>query len=170
MEEESRVRDEINTNSKVNVNNVSNVQSGSSSKTDKHLKVNRSRSGFKKKNSKNPNKDKKACFYCRKKGHYICECKLLKNKKNDEEGNANETNVIEDIVAMVSDIHINVIIKVHMAIIANSFGWWFNSSAIGYVCNEKEKFKTYDKSSIEQQVLMGNHNKAKVFLERALLK
>ena len=103
------------------MNYVSNVQIGSSSKTDKHLKVNRSRSGFKKKNSKNPNKDKKACFYCRKKGHYICECKLLKNKKNDEEGNANETNVIVDIIAMISDINIDMITKVHMTIILNLF-------------------------------------------------
>ena len=31
-----------------------------------------------------------------------------------------------------------------------------------HVCNNKEQFKTYNKSSIEQQVLMGNHNKAKV--------
>ena len=58
-EKESQVIDGTNIDSKVNVNNVSNVQSGSSSKTNKHLKVNKSGSGFKKNNSKNPNKDKK---------------------------------------------------------------------------------------------------------------
>ena len=47
IEKKSRVRDETNIDSKVNVNNVSNVQNGSSSKTDKHLKVNKSGSGFK---------------------------------------------------------------------------------------------------------------------------
>ena len=85
--------------------------------------MNKSGSGFKKNNSKNPNKRKKnqACFHCGKKGHYFCECKLLKNKKRDEEGNANETNVIEEIIAMVSDIHIDMITKVHMAIIVNPF-------------------------------------------------
>ena len=120
IEEESWVRDGTNTYSKVNVNNV---QSGSSSKTNKHLKVNKSRSGFKKNNSKNPNKDKKnrVCFHCRKKGHYICECKLLKNKKKDEESNANETNVIENIVAMVSGIHIDMITVIHMVVIPNLF-------------------------------------------------
>ncbi|XP_030945253.1 uncharacterized protein LOC115969778 [Quercus lobata] len=114
--EESQVRNGTNTDSKVN---VSNVQSGSSSKIDKYLKVNKSGSGFKKNNSKNPNKDKKnrACFHYGKKGHYIHECKLLQNKKKDEE--------------------------VH-------------------VCNNKEQFKTYDESSIEQQVLIGNHNKANI--------
>ena len=137
IEEESRVRDGTNTNSKVN---VSNVLSGGSSKTNKYLKVNKSGSGFKKNNSKNPNKDRKsrACFHCGKKGHYIRKCKLLKNKKNDEEGNTIETNVIEDIVAMVSGKHIDMITKVHMAMIANPFDWWFDSGATVHVCNNKE--------------------------------
>jgi len=52
-----------------------------------------------------------------------CKCKLLKNKKKDEEGNVNETNVIEDIVAMVSGMHIDMITEIHMAVIANSFDW-----------------------------------------------
>ena len=104
----------------MSVNNVSNIQSESSSKTNKYLKVNKSGSGFKKNNSNNPNKDKKnrACFHCGKKGHYIHECNLLKNKKKDEEGN-----VIEHIVAMVSGIHIDMITEIHMAVIANPFDW-----------------------------------------------
>ena len=146
------------------MNYVSNVQIGSSSKTDKHLKVNKSGSSFKKNNSKNPDKDKKnrACFHCGRKGHYIRECKLLKNKKKDEEGNTIETNVIEEIVAMVSGIHIDMITEVHMPVIANPFDRGFDLGATVHVCNNKEKFRTYDESSIEQQVLMGNHNKAKV--------
>ena len=137
IDEESRVRDVTNTDSKVN---VSNVQSGSSSKTNKHLKVNKSGSGFKKNNSKNPNKDKKnrACFHFEKKGHYIHKYRLLKNKKKDKEGNAIEMNVIEDIVAMVSGIHIDMIIDVHMAVIANPFDWWFDSGATVHMCNNKE--------------------------------
>ena len=63
---------------------------------------------------------------------------------------------------MVSGIHIDMIIEVHMAVIANPFDWWFNSGATVHVCNNKEQFRTYDESFIEQQVLMGNHNKAKV--------
>ncbi|XP_023880710.1 uncharacterized protein LOC111993088 [Quercus suber] len=96
IEEENRVKDGTNTDSKVNANNVNKVQSESSSETDKNLKVNKSGSSFKKNNSKNPNKDKK------------------------------------------------------------------NRCAMVHVCNKKEQFKTYDESSIEQQVLIGNHNKAKV--------
>ena len=91
--------------------------------TNKHLKVNRSESGFKNNNFKYPNKDKKngACFHCGKKCHYIHECKLLKNKKKNKEGNANETKVIEDIIVILSDIYIDMITEVHMAVIANPF-------------------------------------------------
>ena len=44
IEEECRVRGVTNTNSKVNVNNV---KIGSSTKTNKHLNVNKSMNGFK---------------------------------------------------------------------------------------------------------------------------
>ena len=47
-------------------------------------------------------------------------------------------NVIEDIVAMVSGIHIDMIIDVYMAVIANLFDWWFDSGATVHVCNNKE--------------------------------
>ena len=63
---------------------------------------------------------------------------------------------------MVSGIHIDMITEVYMAVIANPFDWWFDSSATVHVCNNKEQYKTYDESSIEQQVQMGNHNEAKV--------
>ena len=62
---------------------------------------------------------------------------------------------------MVSGIHIDMITEVYMAVIANPFDWWFDSSATMHVCN-KEQYKTYDESYIEQQVQMDNHNEAKV--------
>ena len=54
------------------------------------------------------------------------------------------------------------ITEVYIAVVANLFDWWFDSGATVHVCNNKEQFRTYDESSIEQQVLKGNHNKAKV--------
>ena len=62
-------------------------------------------------------------------------------------------NVIEDI---------DMITEVHMVVIANPFDWWFDSGVTVHVCNNKEQFRTYDEFFIEQQVLMGNHNKAKI--------
>ena len=53
-------------------------------------------------------------------------------------------NVIEDIVVMVSGIHIDIINEVHMVVIANSFNWWFNLGAAVHMCNNKEQFRTYD--------------------------
>ena len=47
-------------------------------------------------------KKNQSCFHCLKKGHYIPEFRLLKNNK-EEKGSANEANVIEEIVTMVSD-------------------------------------------------------------------
>ena len=54
------------------------------------------------------------------------------------------------------------ITKVHIVVIANSFDWWFDSGAMVHVCNNEEQFNTYEESSLEQEVLMGNHNRAKV--------
>ena len=59
----------------------------------------------------------------------------MKNKKRDEEGNANETNVIEDIIVMVSEIHIDMITEVHIVVIANSLDWWFDSGATVHRCD-----------------------------------
>ena len=69
IEEESRVRDVTNTDSKVN---VINVQSGGSSKTNKHLNVNKSVNGFRRTTLKIPTMTSRmSCFFCKKKDHYI---------------------------------------------------------------------------------------------------
>ena len=107
--------------SKVNEGTVNYVQNGGvgSSKTHKRFKPNKKT--FKKTNS---NKDKKgrACFHCGKKGHYIQECKSLKNQMKEKELNTSETNVVDEIVAMVSEMQIGMITEVHMANAAeNSF-------------------------------------------------
>ena len=49
-----------------------------------------------------------------------------------------------------------------MAVIANPSDQWFDSGATMHQCNNKKQYKTYDEFSIEQQVLMGNHNKVKI--------
>ena len=49
-----------------------------------------------------------------------------------------------------------------MAVITNLSDWCFNSSAMFYVCNYKAQFKTYEESSIELELLVDIHNKAKV--------
>ena len=148
--------------SKVNEGIVNNVQDGriGSSKTHKNFRPNKKI--FKKNNS---NKDKKgrACFHCEKKCHYIQKCRFLKNKKKDKELNTSETNVIDEIVAMVSEMQIGMITEVHMAsAVENSFEWWYDSGATIHVCNNKTLFKKYVEANNELEVLMGNHNTAKV--------
>uniref|UniRef100_A0A2N9JAE7 CCHC-type domain-containing protein n=1 Tax=Fagus sylvatica TaxID=28930 RepID=A0A2N9JAE7_FAGSY len=113
----------------------------------------------------NSNKDKKgrACFHCGKKGHYIRECRFLKNQMKEKELNTSEANVVDEIVAMVSEMQIGMITEVHMANAAkNSSEWWYDSGATIHVCNNKILFKEYVEVGNGLEVLMGNHNTAKV--------
>ena len=54
------------------------------------------------------------------------------------------------------------IIVIHMAIIIDPSNWWFDSSVMLHVCNYNGYFKTYEEPSIELEVLVGIHSKAKV--------
>ena len=49
-----------------------------------------------------------------------------------------------------------------MAVITNPSDWCFDSGAMLHVCNYKAQFKTYEKSSIELEVLVDIPSKAKV--------
>ena len=162
IEEENRIRDGTNFVSKVNERTVNYVQNGGvgSSKTHKSFKPNKKT--FKKTNS---NKDKKgrACFHCGKKCHYVRECRFLKNEMKEKELNTSEANVVDEIVAMVSEMQISMITEVHMAnAVENSSEWWYDSGATIHVCNNKLLFKEYVEAGNGLEVLMGNHNTAKV--------
>ena len=50
----------------------------------------------------------------------------------------------------------------HMAVVINSSDWWFDLGAMLHVCNYKAQFKTYEESSIELEVLVDIHSKARV--------
>jgi hypothetical protein len=118
IEVESRIRDGIQFDTNVNVNNVH----SENTRTQNYLKVNKKRTNFKKNNSKDPNKDKKnkLCFNCGKKGHYICKCKFLKNKKKGNGSNSNMANAVEEIIAMVIEMRIGMITEVNIAATTNS--------------------------------------------------
>ena len=49
-----------------------------------------------------------------------------------------------------------------MAVITNPFDWYFDSGAMLHMCNYKAQFKTYEESSIELEVPVNIHSKAKV--------
>uniref|UniRef100_A0A2N9IZW8 Reverse transcriptase Ty1/copia-type domain-containing protein n=1 Tax=Fagus sylvatica TaxID=28930 RepID=A0A2N9IZW8_FAGSY len=89
--------------------------------------------------------------------------KFLKNQMKEKELNTSEANVVDEIVAMVSEMHICMITEVHMANAAeNSSEWWYDSGATIHVCNNKMLFKEYVEAGNGLEVLMGNHNTAKV--------
>uniref|UniRef100_A0A2N9EEB8 CCHC-type domain-containing protein n=1 Tax=Fagus sylvatica TaxID=28930 RepID=A0A2N9EEB8_FAGSY len=162
IEEKSRIREGTNSVSKVNegiVNYVLNSGVGSS-KTNKSFRPNKK---IVKKTNSNKDKKGRACFHCGKKCHYIRECRFLKNQMKEKELNTSETNVVDKIVAMVSEMQIGMITEVHMANAAeNSSEWWYDSGATIHLCNNKMLFKEYVEAGNGLEVLMGNHNTAKV--------
>uniref|UniRef100_A0A2N9HDI0 CCHC-type domain-containing protein n=1 Tax=Fagus sylvatica TaxID=28930 RepID=A0A2N9HDI0_FAGSY len=162
IEEESRIREGTNSVSKVNEGTVNYVLNGGvgSSKTNKSFRPNKK---IVKKTNSNKDKKGRACFHCGKKGHYIRECRFLKNQMKEKELNTSEANVVDEIVAMVSEMQIGMITEVHMANAAeNSSEWWYDSGATIHVCNNKMLFKEYVEAGNGLEVLMGNHNTAKV--------
>ncbi|KAL0453538.1 UNVERIFIED_CONTAM: hypothetical protein Slati_1331900 [Sesamum latifolium] len=70
-----------------------------------------------------------------------------------------ETNV-EEIIAMVSNLHIGMVTELNMAAAVKSFDWWYDSGATVHVCNDRSQFKHYEDAAEGQQVLMGNANTA----------
>uniref|UniRef100_A0A2N9FHD9 Retrovirus-related Pol polyprotein from transposon TNT 1-94-like beta-barrel domain-containing protein n=1 Tax=Fagus sylvatica TaxID=28930 RepID=A0A2N9FHD9_FAGSY len=91
------------------------------------------------------------------------ELRFLKSQKKDKELNTSEANVIDEIVAMVSEMQISMITEVHMAsVVEDSSEWWYDSGATIHVCNNKTLFKEYVEGANGLKVLMGNHNTAKV--------
>ena len=119
--------------SKVNEGIVNYVQNGGvgSSKTNKSFKPNKK---IVKKTNSNKDKKGRAYFHCGKKGHYIREWRFLKNQMKEKELNTIEANVVDEIVAMVSEMQIGMITEVYMAnVVENSSEWWYDSGATGKV-------------------------------------
>ncbi|KAL0375666.1 UNVERIFIED_CONTAM: hypothetical protein Scaly_0684200 [Sesamum calycinum] len=68
-----------------------------------------------------------------------------------------ETNV-EEIITMVSNLHIGLVTKLNMVATIKSFDWLYDSGATVHVCNDKNQFKHYEDAAKGQQVLMKNTN------------
>ena len=49
----------------------------------------------------------------------------------------------------------------HIVVITNLSDWHFDLGAMLHMCNYKAQFKTYEESSIELEVLVDIHSKAK---------
>ena len=77
--------------------------------------------------------------------------------------------MVDEIVAMVSEMQISMITEVHMASATeNSSEWWYDSGATIHVCNNKTLFKEYVEAANGIEVIMGNHNTAKVLGTRTV--
>ncbi|KAL5538730.1 hypothetical protein UlMin_045964 [Ulmus minor] len=98
----------------------------------------------------------------------IIEGMIASSEKNGfwkkEDNNSNTANVVEnpneELVAMVSEMHIDMLTELNMAQAKFSY-WWLHSGATIYVCNEKSMFSAYEEMKNDEVVLMRNHISAK---------
>ncbi|KAL0285640.1 UNVERIFIED_CONTAM: hypothetical protein Sangu_2770700 [Sesamum angustifolium] len=151
IEEETRIRDkmhQVQPSSKVNY------------VSEKNKNINPNGVGKKRKYfDSDSNKKHVTCYNCGKKGHIKKDCRFRKKQKTFGMPNVQvaETNV-EEIVAMVSNLHIGMVTELNMAAAVKSFDWWYDFGATVHVCNDKNQFKHYEDATEGQQVLMGNAN------------
>ena len=166
IEEENKKRDaEYLGNRNSNGSKVNFIANNEKRKSQK-----RKMSDFKEKRDK---KKTRLCYGCNQKGHYIKDCKKVRmeNAKKGPSGSANanivqeETNsfcaMVSSVASGIENIHIGMVTELHMAT-TKSLSWWLDSGATVHVCNNREQFKTYAET-VDREVLMGNHNSAKVF-------
>ncbi|KAL0299950.1 UNVERIFIED_CONTAM: hypothetical protein Sangu_3147200 [Sesamum angustifolium] len=161
IEEETRIRDkmhQVQPSSKVNY------------VSEKNKNINPNGVGKKRKYfDSDSNKKHVTCYNCGKKGHIKKDCRFRKKQKTFGMPNVQvvETNV-EEIVAMVSNLHIGMVTELNIAAAVKSFDWWYDSGATVHVCNDKNQFKHYEDAAEGQQVLMGNANTTTVLGKETL--
>ncbi|TXG48619.1 hypothetical protein EZV62_024494 [Acer yangbiense] len=137
IEEETRNRDKSDPSK--DSSKVHTVEAGSKYK--KNFRVKNDKGKFKKNKSNNKQKNANGnCFHCGKPGHYIRDCRHRKCSEQNV-NKTNDANMVEEsgvnIVAMVSMMHIVMIIELNMAVGITSSGWWLDSGATIHVCNDK---------------------------------
>ncbi|KAL0297873.1 UNVERIFIED_CONTAM: hypothetical protein Scaly_3080800, partial [Sesamum calycinum] len=125
IEEETRIRDKMHQVPSSKVNYVS----------EKNKNINPNGVGKKRKYfDSDSNKKHVTCYNCGKKGHIKKDCRFRKKQKTFGMPNVEvaETNV-EEIVAMVSNLHIGMVTELNMAAAVKSFDWWYDSGATVHV-------------------------------------
>ncbi|KAG8377552.1 hypothetical protein BUALT_Bualt08G0045000 [Buddleja alternifolia] len=91
-------------------------------------------------NKKFKTKETRSCHHCSKVGHLIRDCRIKKremqlaatnNGNNAIRANANivENNEVENLVAMVSAMHIGMVTELNMAETTQSIDWWMKTKA-----------------------------------------
>ncbi|KAJ4957578.1 hypothetical protein NE237_024689 [Protea cynaroides] len=92
-------------------------------------------------------KTNKSCYHYGKKAHFKRDCRY--RKKNA-------------LIAMISDLHIDMITELNMSTATKTFDWWYNSGATVHVYNDKSQFKTFEKVIKGYEVMMENNDTTKV--------
>ena len=166
IECENRSRDELLNGPNVSkVNHVDVPNQGANPGNSGKNSLKPQRKNFKQSGSSNNVKKNRICFHYGKKGHYIKECRFKNKQKKDSgassSGNGNGKGKAH-MVETGKDEYVAMVTELHMTSMAVSDDWWLDSGATIHVCNNKALFKSYAEVDEPEEVLMGNHNAAKV--------
>nr|GEV65235.1 zinc finger, CCHC-type [Tanacetum cinerariifolium] len=122
--------------------------------------------------SKDNKKEKKSLsdvvrFKCGQKGHIKRYCKNPKKKNQNSNKKGEYANAVEqvdtiEITAMVSEMNIGMIQKLHMASVTTTDDWWYDFGVTTHVCNNRDLFKTYKETEDGHEVMMGDNHTLKV--------
>ena len=113
-------------------------------------------------------KKNKTCFLCGKNDHFKKECRFYKRLKTEANAGQKKANIVErppspfEIIAMIVELKISMITECNMATTDKTADWWYDFGATVHVWNDKILFKNYEVASKDENVLIGNHDTAKV--------
>ncbi|KAL5708198.1 hypothetical protein ACHQM5_019018 [Ranunculus cassubicifolius] len=104
------------------------------------------------------------CYKCGKMNHKVEECRSKVDIRSDKgkgkaQANLSEASMLAD---GISDLDLCAVISEVNLVGSNTREWWYDIGATRHICSDNGMFTTYQKSSSEEQLFMGNSSTSKI--------